>query len=71
VYEGISACRRLRLHQWAGEALETLYIQDLGLHLAELAHHFFEAAAGGDAGKAVSYAGQAGQRAIGLLAAPV
>jgi tetratricopeptide (TPR) repeat protein len=68
LYEGIPAGRRVRLHRQAGEALETLYMQDLGPHLAELAHHFFEAAAGGDAGKAVSYADQAGQRAIGLLA---
>jgi tetratricopeptide (TPR) repeat protein len=43
-------------------------MQDLGPHLAELAHHFFEAVPGGDAGKAVSYARRAGQRAIGLLA---
>jgi tetratricopeptide (TPR) repeat protein len=68
LYEGIPAGERVRLHQRAGEALETLYAQDLGPHLAELAHHFFEAAAGGDAGKAVGYAERAGQRAMGLLA---
>jgi tetratricopeptide (TPR) repeat protein len=68
LYDSIPAGRRVRLHRQAGEALETRYMQDLGPHLAELAHHFFEAAAGGDTGKAVSYAGQAGQRAIGLLA---
>jgi len=68
VYEGIPVGQRLRLHQRAGEVLETLYRQDLDPHLAELAHHFFEAAPGGDAGKAVSYAGRAGQRAITLLA---
>jgi tetratricopeptide (TPR) repeat protein len=68
LYEGIPAGQRVRLHRQAGEALETLYMQDLGPHLAELAHHFFEAAAGGDTAKAVSYADQAGKRAIGLLA---
>ena len=68
LYDSIPAGRRVRLHRQAGEALETRYMQDLGPHLAELAHHFFEAAAGGDPGKAVSYADQAGQRAIGLLA---
>src|SRR5215471_9550039 len=68
LYEGIPAGQRLRLHQRAGEALETLYAQDLGPHLAELAHHFFEAAAGGQAGKAVGYAERAGQRAMTLLA---
>jgi tetratricopeptide (TPR) repeat protein len=68
VYEGIPAGQRVRLHQQAGEALETLYAQDLGPHLAEVAHHFFEAAAGGDAGKAAGYAERAGQRAMALLA---
>jgi tetratricopeptide (TPR) repeat protein len=68
LYESIPAGQRVRLHQQAGEALETLYSQDLGPHLAELAHHFFEAAAGGQAGKAVSYAEWAGQRAMTLLA---
>jgi tetratricopeptide (TPR) repeat protein len=68
VYERIPAGQRLRLHQRAGEVLEALYRQDLDPHLAELAHHFFEAAPGGDAGKAVSYARRAGQRAIALLA---
>jgi tetratricopeptide (TPR) repeat protein len=68
LYEGIPAGQRLRLHQQAGEALEAFYQQDLDPHLAELAHHFFEAAAGGDAGKAVGYAERAGRRAMGLLA---
>ena len=68
LYESIPDGQRLRLHQQAGEALETLYTQDLDPHLAELAHHFFEAAAGGGAGKAVSYSARAGQRAMALLA---
>src|SRR5262249_32337918 len=68
LYEGIPAGRRLRLHQQAGEALEAFYQQDLDPHLAELAHHFFEAAAGGGAGRAVGYAERAGHRAIALLA---
>ena len=68
VYERIPAGQRLRLHQRAGEVLEALYRHDLDPHLAELAHHFFQAAPGGDAGKAVSYTRRAGQRAIALLA---
>jgi tetratricopeptide (TPR) repeat protein len=68
LYDTFPAGERLRLHQRAGEALERLYAQDLGPHLAELAHHFFEAAAGGDVGKAVGYADRAGQRAMALLA---
>jgi tetratricopeptide (TPR) repeat protein len=68
LYEGIPAGQRLRLHQRAGEALEAFYQQDLDPHLAELAHHFFEAAAVGGAAKAVGYAGRAGHRAMALLA---
>src|SRR5262249_31541453 len=68
LYEGIPVGRRLRLHQQAGEALEAFYQPDLDPHLAELAHHFFEAAAGGGAGKAAGYAERAGRRALAVLA---
>ena len=37
-------------------------------HLAEIAHHFFEAAPGGDRDRAITWAIRAGDRAIGLLA---
>ena len=71
LYDRFPVGQRLRLHQQAGEALEGFYQQDLDPHLAELAHHFFEAAAGGgagEAGKAVGYAERAGRRAMALLA---
>jgi tetratricopeptide (TPR) repeat protein len=68
VYESIPAGQRLRLHQRAGEVLEAFYRHDLDPHLAELAHHFFQAAPGGDASQGVSYAERAGQRAIALVA---
>jgi tetratricopeptide (TPR) repeat protein len=68
LYEAIPAGQRLRLHQQAGEALEAFYRPDPEPHLAELARHFFEAAAGGEAGKAVGYAERGGHRAVGLLA---
>ena len=68
LYEAIPAGQRLRLHQQAGEALEAFYRPDLDPHLAELARHFFEAAAVGEAGKAVGYAERAGHRALALLA---
>jgi tetratricopeptide (TPR) repeat protein len=58
----------LRLHRQAGEALEALYKQRPGQHLAELAHHFFPAAPGGDAGKTVDYARSAGDQAASQLA---
>ncbi|MFL6221310.1 MAG: tetratricopeptide repeat protein [Actinomycetes bacterium] len=39
-----------------------------GAHVAELAHHFAQAAAAGDAAKALAYAREAGERAMGLHA---
>ena len=67
-YHGMTRSRRVELHRQAGGVLEALYSSDLDAHLAELAHHFFEAAAGGDTQKAVNYAGRAGSRALALLA---
>jgi DNA-binding SARP family transcriptional activator len=67
-YHGPARSRRVQLHRQVGEGLEALYASDLDPHLAELAHHFFEAAAGGDGQKAVVYARRAGARAVDLLA---
>ena len=67
-YHRLTRSNQVQLHRQAGEALETLYSQDLDPHLAELAHHFFESAAGGDGQKAVDYARRAGERAGRLLA---
>jgi eukaryotic-like serine/threonine-protein kinase len=67
-YHGQARSRRVQLHREVGEGLEALYASDLDPHLAELAHHFFEAAAGGDGQKAVAYARRAGSRAVELLA---
>jgi tetratricopeptide (TPR) repeat protein len=68
LYEGLTTVRRVQLHRRAGEALEALYAQDPAPHLAELAHHFFEAAPGGDIDRAVGYAQRAGEHALELLA---
>ena len=67
-YHGLARSRRVQLHWQVGEALEALYSSDLDPHLAELAHHFFESAAGGNGQKAVDYARRAGARAVTLLA---
>jgi DNA-binding SARP family transcriptional activator len=67
-YRGLTTSHRVQLHRQVGEALEVLYSSDLDPHLAELAHHFFESAAGGDVSKAVDYARRAGARAVALLA---
>src|SRR4029079_110223 len=67
-YHGLTRSRRVQLHREVGEALEALYSLDLETHLAELAHHFFEAAAGGSGQKAVDYARRAGSHAVDVLA---
>jgi DNA-binding SARP family transcriptional activator/tetratricopeptide (TPR) repeat protein len=68
LYDELTTPRRVQLHRRAGEALEDLYGQEPEPHLAELAHHFFEAAPGGDVGKALDYARRAGNSALAQLA---
>jgi DNA-binding SARP family transcriptional activator len=68
LHEDLTEARRIGLHRLAGEALERLYAANPEPHLAELAHHFFLAAPGGEAGKAVEYARRAGDRAVASLA---
>ena len=68
LYDELTPARRLRLHSQAGEALQALYADDEEPHLAELAHHFAQAAPTGTAGRAVDYARRAGDRAAALLA---
>ncbi|MDP9286132.1 MAG: hypothetical protein M3P41_14440, partial [Actinomycetota bacterium] len=65
LYEGLTTARRVRLHRLAVEALEALYGDEPGPHLAELAHHSI---AGSDFDKGLSYAQRAGDRALALLA---
>jgi DNA-binding SARP family transcriptional activator len=68
LYEDLTEVRRIGLHRLAGEALEGLYGANPDPHLAELAHHFFLAAPGGETGKAVEYARRAADRAVASLA---
>ncbi|MEA2136090.1 MAG: eukaryotic-like serine/threonine-protein kinase, partial [Solirubrobacteraceae bacterium] len=65
LYEGLSGARRVMLHRRAVDALETLYGDESGPHLAELAHH---AIAGRDDERAVDYATRAADRALASLA---
>ena len=67
LYAELPTTRR-RLHQRIGEVLERVYGANLETHLAELAHHFFQAAPFGDVEKAIDYAVRAGKRAITLFA---
>ena len=65
LYEGLTTARRVRLHRQAVAALEALYGDHPGTHLAELAHH---SVAGRDFDKGLEYARRAGDRALALLA---
>ena len=65
LYEGLTTARRLRLHRQVVEALEALYGDESGPHLAELAFH---ALAGSDFDKGLRYAEAAADRALAQLA---
>jgi predicted ATPase/class 3 adenylate cyclase len=68
LYNDLSVARRAQLHLRVAEALEELYGADPEPYLAELAHHFFLAGAGGDIEKTIEYTRRAGERAVALLA---
>ena len=68
LYGELSTPRRVILHRQIGRALEEVHADNLEPHLAELAHHFYEAAPGGNVDKAIDYAQRAGDRAVALLA---
>jgi len=65
---GLDTVRRVDLHRRAGEALESVYADDVEPHLGELAHHFAEAARGGDVRKAIDYCRRAAEWATKQLA---
>jgi AAA ATPase domain len=68
IYKGLSTVERGHLHARVGDAIEQIYEGEIEAHLAELAHHFFEAAIDGDPAKAVTYSTRAGQWALRALA---
>ncbi|MEA2219044.1 MAG: eukaryotic-like serine/threonine-protein kinase [Solirubrobacteraceae bacterium] len=61
----IGATERAELHLLVAEALEEHYGDNVAPHLAEIAHHFLQAAAGG---RAVEFAARAAERAIAQFA---
>src|SRR5207237_5532986 len=65
LYESLTTARRVRVHRQAVEALESLYSDDAGPYLAELAHHSI---AGSEFEKSLDYARRAGAPALSLLA---
>jgi tetratricopeptide (TPR) repeat protein len=68
LYERLPIPARLQLHRRVGEAIEGAYGAGSGAHVAELARHFAEVAAAGEAAKALAYARRAGERAMGMHA---
>jgi class 3 adenylate cyclase/predicted ATPase len=60
-YNALLIERRKLLHERAGEALESIFSEQLEDHLSELAHHYSRS---DNAAKAVEYLGRAGQQAL-------
>lgn len=56
LYDELRAPQRIALHRRAGTALEATLGNRVEAHIAEIAHHFFEAAPGGDVDKAIACA---------------
>lgn len=68
LYEELTGPQRVRLHRRVAEVLEASYGRAADSHLPELAHHFFEAAPGGDVERAIDYGVRAADQALALLA---
>jgi DNA-binding winged helix-turn-helix (wHTH) protein/tetratricopeptide (TPR) repeat protein len=68
VYEELTLPMRVRLHERTGEELEALNAGYPDAVTEELAHHFFQAAAGGNTTRAIEYTQRAARRAARLLA---
>jgi hypothetical protein len=67
LYTDLTTSEHVRLHRAVGDALHEIHGDDPE-HLAELAHHFAQAASGGDAEKALEHAMRAGREAMRVLA---
>jgi tetratricopeptide (TPR) repeat protein len=68
IYDDLPAVRRVSLHLRIAETLETIHHADPTAHLAELAHHYRESVAIGDAAKAIDYSIRAGEAALAVSA---
>jgi predicted ATPase len=68
LYEELTGPQRVRLHRRAAEVLETSCAGAADSCLPELAHHFFQAAPGGDVERAIEYGVRAAEQALELLA---
>jgi hypothetical protein len=68
IQAGLAPAERVALHARAGAALADHCGADDAPHLAALAHHFTQAAPGGDAERAIGYATRAARRAMAQTA---
>ena len=68
LYEELSTPQRVRLHRRAGAVLEAKHGGTAHAPLAEIAHHYFEGAPGGDAASAVTWGERAAEGALDCLA---
>src|SRR6266478_5428094 len=60
-YNSLLIGRRKLLHERAGQALESMFAEQLDDHLGQLAHHYSRS---DNVSKAVEYLGRAGQQAL-------
>lgn len=68
LYEELSTPLRVRLHGRVGRVLAAREASGGSVTLAEIAHHFFEGAPGGDVPAAVTFGERAAERALACLA---
>ena len=68
LYDALSVTDRTRWHRAVGEALEDAHHASLDTVVDEIAHHFFQAAPRGNAGKAIRYAVRAGAHSAATFA---
>ena len=67
IYEGINPRRRMRFHQQAGEAIESVHSENMKEQIEALAYHFSHSSASA-AEKAVKYGLQAAEKAVTVYA---
>jgi DNA-binding winged helix-turn-helix (wHTH) protein/tetratricopeptide (TPR) repeat protein len=68
LYDELTGPQRVRLHRRVAEVLEAACGAAADSHLPELAHHFFQAAPGGDVERAVDYGVRAAEQSLEILA---
>ena len=68
LYGITSVRRRQRLHHQIAEALERLYSDSIGEHVAEIAHHLMNSGPTADVERVVEFARRAGDHARGIFA---